>query len=90
MEAVRAIGEVDYFVVTDKAGAGARGDGAADPLAAARERLLVRHLGREPVVVRIADPERERRQDRTASTDDYEAAVAAWHDARAAAYEEVS
>jgi precorrin-6A synthase len=84
MEAVHALREVDYFVVTDKAGAG-----AADPLAAARERLLARHLDRDPVVARVADPERERRPDRTASTTEYEAAVAAWHDARAAAYEEV-
>jgi precorrin-6A synthase len=89
MEALRAIREVDYFVVTDKAGAGSRGDGAADPLAAARERLLARHLDRDPAVVRVADPERERRPDRTASTGDYSASVAAWHDARAAAYEEV-
>ena len=89
MEAVRAMREVDYFVVTDKAGDGARDDRTADPLAAARERLLARYLDREPVVARVTDPERERRPDRTRSTDDYEAAVAAWHDARASAYEEV-
>jgi precorrin-6A synthase len=84
VQAVRAMREVAYFVVTDKSSAA----GAPDPLVDARERLLERHLESPPVLVRVQDPERERRPDRTASTADYEAAVAAWHDARAAAYEE--
>jgi precorrin-6A synthase len=83
VQAVRAMREVAYFVVSDKSSAG-----ASDPLVDARERLLEAHLESPPVLVRVQDPERERRPDRTASTADYEAAVAAWHDARAAAYEE--
>ena len=83
LEAVRAMREVDFFVVSDKAS----GDGT-DPLVEARERLLERHLDREPVVVRVQDPERERRPDRTATQEDYAAAVAAWHEARATAYED--
>lgn len=82
--AVRAIHEVAYFVVTDKSPR----DGTPDPLAEARERLLAAHLETPPVIVRVRDPERERRPDRTASTADYEAAVASWHDARATAYEQ--
>lgn len=82
--AVRAMHEVAYFVVTDKS----PGDGTPDPLAEARERLLEAHLETPPLIVRVRDPERERRPDRTASTADYEAAVASWHDARAAAYEQ--
>lgn len=82
--AVRAMHEVAYFVVTDKSPR----DGTPDPLAEARERLLEAHLEAQPVIVRVPDPERERRPDRTASTADYEAAVASWHDARAAAYEQ--
>lgn len=84
LEAVRAMRETDFFVVTDKSAAG-----ASDPLAQARDRLLARHLDRDPVVVHVADPPRERRPERTADATDYERAVAAWHDARAAAYEQV-
>lgn len=84
LEAVRALREVDYFVVTDKSGRG----GMPDPLVHARERLLDRHLGHAPVVVRVDDPERERRPDRTATQEEYDAAVARWHEARQAAYEE--
>ena len=84
LEAVQALREVDYFVVTDKSGRG----GMPDPLVHARERLLDRHLGHAPVVVRVDDPERERRPDRTATQKEYDAAVARWHEARQAAYEE--
>lgn len=83
LEAVRALREVDYFVVTDKS---ARG-GMPDPLVNARERLLDRHLDRPPVVVRVDDPERERRPDRTATQEQYDAVVARWHEARQAAFE---
>jgi precorrin-6A synthase len=83
LEAVRAMREVDFFVVADKA----YGDGT-DPLVDARERLLALYLEREPVVVRVQDPERERRPDRTATQEDYAAAVADWHEARATAYED--
>lgn len=53
VEAIRAIREVDYFVVNDRSGRG----GMPDPLVHARERLLDRHLGHEPVVVRISGPD---------------------------------
>ena len=89
LEAVRAMREVDFFVVSDKSPRG----GMPDPLVHARERMLDRHLGalpggRRAVVVRVEDPERERRVDRTASPADYEAVVASWHEARALAFEE--
>jgi len=83
LEALRALRSVAYFVVSDKSGAG----GMPDPLVEARGRLLDRHLGFEPTVVRIEDPIRERRPERTGTQEDYAAAVEAWHDARAAAYE---
>jgi precorrin-6A synthase len=84
LEAVRALREVDYFVVTDKSGRG----GMPDPLVNARERLLDRHLEAPPVIVRVEDPERERRPDRTATQEEYDAAVARWHEERQTAYEQ--
>jgi precorrin-6A synthase len=84
IEAVRALREVAYFVVTDKSGRG----GMPDPLVNARERLLDRHLEAEPVIVRVDDPERERRPDRTATQEEYDAAVARWHEERQTAYEQ--
>lgn len=84
LAAARAMREVDFFVVSDKS----RSDGSPDPLVVARERLLERHLDREPVLVRLADPERDRSPGGTGSVSDYEAAVATWHDARAASYEQ--
>jgi precorrin-6A synthase len=82
LEAVAALREVDYFVVTDKSGRG----GMPDPLVNARERLLDRHLDAPPVIVRVEDPERERRPDRTATQEQYDAVVARWHEARRTAY----
>lgn len=84
LEAVRAMREVDFFVVSDKSPRG----GMPDPLVHARERMLDRHLDAPAVVVRVEDPERERRVERTASAADYEAVVASWHEARALAFEE--
>jgi precorrin-6A synthase len=84
LEAVAALRSVDFFVVSDKS---ARG-GMPDPLVDARERLLDRHLEAEPAVVRVEDPERDRRPDRTASAEDYRQVVASWHEARAVAFEE--
>ena len=84
LEAVRALRDVAFFVVTDKSGRG----GMPDPLVNARERLLDRHLQKPPVIVRVDDPERERRPDRTATQDEYDAAVARWHEERQTAYEE--
>ena len=84
LEALRALRQVAFFVVSDKAPSG----GMPDPLVAARGRLLDRHLGYEPVVVRIEDPSRERRPERTGTQEEYEAAVEAWHEARSQAYED--
>ncbi|MEP9364927.1 precorrin 6A synthase [Nocardioides sp. CN2-186] len=53
VEAIRAIREVDYFIVNDRSGRG----GMPDPLVHARERLLDQHLGHEPVIVRISGPD---------------------------------
>lgn len=83
LEAVRAMREVDFFVVSDKSGAG-----DDDPLVAARERLLERHLDGPARVVRVDDPVRERRPDRTASDSDYRDVVASWHEDRATAFEQ--
>ena len=83
LEAVRAMRSVAFFVVSDKSPRG----GMPDPLVNARERLLDRHLDASPVVVRVEDPERERRPDRTASVAAYAAVVDSWHEARAEAFE---
>ena len=77
VEAVRAMNDVAFFVVTDKV----KKDGSPDPLVAARTELLERHLDREPSLVVVADPERDRQPA------DYEAAVSDWHEARADAWE---
>ena len=77
VEAVRAMHAVDYFVVTDKV----KKDGSPDPLVAARSELLERHLGHEPTVVVVTDPERDRQPA------DYDAAISDWHEARADAWE---
>lgn len=73
LEAVAAMRSVAYFVVADK--------GPNDPLLAAREALLARHLDGVPPVRAVRDPERDR------SPSDYDRAVVDWHDARAEAYE---
>jgi len=84
IEALHALRSVAYFVVSDKSPRG----GMPDPLAAARGRLLERHLDHEPVVVRIEDPVRERRPEATGTQAEYAAAVEAWHEARSQAYED--
>lgn len=89
LEAVSAMRSVDFFVVPDKSRSRAGDEAMPDPLVSARERLLDRHLKHEPVIVRVEDPERERSPGRTASGDDYGRVVTSWHDARAAAYEQV-
>jgi precorrin-6A synthase len=76
LEAVAAMRSVAYFVVADK--------GPDDPLLAAREALLARHVGDDARVVAVRDPERDR-----ADPADYRGAVTDWHDARAEAYERV-
>ena len=77
IEAVRAMNEVDFFLVNDKV----KPDGSPDPLAAARAELLATHLDHDARVVSVTDPERDRRPA------DYEAAVSDWHGARADAWE---
>ena len=84
LEAVQAMREVSFFVVSDKSPRG----GLPDPLVDARERLLDRHVEAVPRIVRVEDPERERRPDWTATADDYAAVVASWHEARAEAFEQ--
>jgi precorrin-6A synthase len=84
LEALHAMRSVAFFVVSDKSPRG----GMPDPLVAARGRLLDKHLGYEPVVVRVEDPPRERRPERTGTSEQYDAAVGAWHEARSLAYEE--
>lgn len=76
LEAIAAMRSVDYFVVADK--------GPDDPLLAAREALLERHLENPPPVVAVRDPERDRND-----PSDYRGAVSDWHEARAEAYERV-
>ena len=88
VEALSAMRSVAFFVVSDKSQGGAVGGGMPDPLVGARGRLLERHLSYEPVVVYIEDPVRERRPERTGTEQEYAAAVAQWHEARAIAYEE--
>lgn len=80
VEAVEAMRSVDWFLVLDKAAATRAG--APDPLVAAREAVLARHVGPNAVVVRVEDPARERRADFVGTDADYRAAVLAWHRAR--------
>lgn len=82
VEAVAALRAADYLLVLDRSGRG----GMPDPLVAARGRLLERHLDREPVIVRVVDPEQVQRPDREAPQKEYDAAVARWHLARREAF----
>ncbi len=79
VEAVEALRSVDFFVTADK--------GAEDPLLAARQALLARHLDVVPPIVAVRDPERDRSAESTRTGSDYDHVVSRWHDARAAAYE---
>lgn len=76
VEAVRAMNQVDVFLVADKQ----RG---VDDLVALREEICRRHVHREYRIVHVPDPPR----DRTPAS--YDDAVTAWHEARAIAYEKV-
>jgi len=80
VEAIEALRSVDWFITADK---GAKDGQGGDPLLAAREALLARHLDPVPPVVAVRDPERDR-----ADPADYGQAVTSWHDARADVYEE--
>jgi precorrin-6A synthase len=76
VEAVRALNEVDAFIVADKG----RG---VDDLVALREEICRRHVDGEYRFVEVPDPPRDR------SPASYGTAVEEWHEARAVAYEQV-
>jgi precorrin-6A synthase len=77
VQAINALKQVDVVFVTDK------GEETAD-LLRARKDVCERHMQTKPYrIVEIQDPKRERRPDA------YPAAVAAWHEKRAALYEQV-
>jgi precorrin-6A synthase len=77
VQAINALKQVDVVFVTDK------GEETAD-LLRARKDVCERHMQTKPYrIVEIQDPKRERRPDA------YPAAVAAWHEKRAALYERV-
>jgi precorrin-6A synthase len=76
VEAVRALNQVDAFIVADKQ----RG---VDDLVLAREEICRRHVDREHRFIEVPDPPRDR------SPASYAAAVDDWHEARARAYEQV-
>jgi precorrin-6A synthase len=73
LEAVHALREVDVFLVADK---------GIDDLLALREAMLAAHAP-DARLVAVPDPERDR------APGDYDRAVGDWHEARAAAYEQV-
>jgi len=77
VQAINALKQVDVIFVTDK------GEETAD-LLRARKDVCERYMQARPYrIVEIQDPKRDR------SSDAYQFAVAAWHEKRAALYEEV-
>jgi precorrin-6A synthase len=76
VQAIRALNRAEVFFVTEKGT-------PADDLAQARREILARYLesGREPRIVPISDPARDR------EADDYAEAVAQWRARRAEAWE---
>jgi precorrin-6A synthase len=77
MQAVNALKQVDVVFVTDK------GSDTAD-LLRARKDICERYMQSKPYrTIEIKDPERDR------SGSAYRAAVAAWHEKRAALYEQI-
>lgn len=78
VEAISAMREASFAVVAQKVD--------DDPLVEARRALVARHAPHLPIVT-VRDPERDRRATSTATRDGYEGVVAAWHDARAEAFE---
>lgn len=80
VEAVRALNDVDYFLVSDKS------NGTED-LLRLREEICSQHIDGDWRLVSVRDPER----DRTVSSSDqaaYDKAVEDWHEARADVYEQ--
>jgi precorrin-6A synthase len=80
IEAVEALKAADFAIAARK-----RDD---DPLLGVRRAIVDRHAP-DLQIVEVDDPERDRSASATATQDDYEGAVADWHDARAARYESV-
>ncbi|MGJ9411684.1 precorrin-6A synthase (deacetylating) [Aeromicrobium sp. CF4.19] len=80
VEAVKALNAADYAIVAQKSD--------DDPLVALRRALLDRHAPNLDVVP-VRDPERNRTAQATGTLADYEGVVTDWHEARAAAYEQV-
>lgn len=80
VEAVRALNDVDVFIVADKTSG--KGTDNAD-LLRIRDEICARHITGDHRVIGVTDPERDR------SPSAYEHAVEDWHEARAAAYEQV-
>jgi precorrin-6A synthase len=77
IEAVKALNLVDVFFLVDKGA-------VTDELAAVRREICARHIaGSSHRFVDIADPPRDR------GAGEYAAAVAQWHEARAALYEQL-
>jgi precorrin-6A synthase len=77
MQAVNALKQVDVVFVTDK------GNDTAD-LLRARKEVCERYMQSKPYrTIEIQDPERDR------TTAAYRSAVAAWHEKRAAVYEQI-
>lgn len=78
VEAADALRSADFALMTRK-----RDD---DPLEQCRREVVARHAPSLDIVV-VADPERDRSAESTATTAGYEGVVRDWHDARAAAFE---
>jgi len=76
VEAVRALNEVDVFIVAAK-------NRGVDDLVAIREQICQRHIDGDYRLIEVPDPERDREPSR------YTSAVESWHEARALAYEQV-
>lgn len=83
VEAVKALNAADHAIVAQKAE-----QSDDDPLVVLRRELLARHAP-DLEVVPVRDPERDRSAGSTATREGYESVVADWHEARAAAYEQV-
>lgn len=84
LEAVDALRSADFAIAARKHSAHQGGD----PLLAARQAIVDRHAPHLKIV-EVDDPERDRSAAATATKEGYEGAVADWHEARAARYEEV-
>lgn len=80
VEAVHALNSVDYFIVSEK-------DNGTGDLIRIREEICRQHIDGDWRIVAVRDPERDRTVSRTDQAD-YARAVADWHEARAASYEQ--